>query len=254
MGAIAKNLIPALLERAKGMPRPELLVKVGRAWYWTSATVILAAWYTGWRNQRVPHDTPKLARLADIPIPGLDRRRKRYSASVADTPEEPADAEGINIDGAKGLPRQPEPLGPAVPGGQGTLGGALGANLAASNVGGEWQGSKRVANALAQIGFRNGLRSVSEKRPTRGTASGGRSDHWTGSTDSYAYDLSNGARPTPEMDRSARQIISALGGRYVTGELVYTVVKGNFRIQVLYRTQVGGNHDDHIHVGVRRVG
>jgi hypothetical protein len=120
-------------------------------------------------------------------------------------------------------------------------------------VGGDWGGSQPICQALTRYGYANGLRLVSAKRDRRTTASGGVSDHWTGNTIGYAEDISNGARPTPEMDRTAVQIMAALGEAYDPGSpLVFTTRRNGFRIQVLYRTQVGGNHDDHIHVGVRR--
>jgi len=116
---------------------------------------------------------------------------------------------------------------------------------------GEWQGSKSVVSAFASIATGQGLRISSEKRPTRDTASGGRSDHWQGSTDSYAYDLSGSV---DEMDAAARALMAALGIRWDGGELVRDVTRFGYRLQILYRTHVGGNHFDHIHIGVRRVG
>jgi hypothetical protein len=84
------------------------------------------------------------------------------------------------------------------------------------------------------------------------TASGGISDHWTGSRTSYAYDLSNGSAPTPQMDKAATQIAAALGVPNWHGG-VLNVNKGGYRYQVLYRTHVGGNHFNHVHVGVRKL-
>lgn len=120
--------------------------------------------------------------------------------------------------------------------------------------GGGWGGSYSIAKTFADLGKAHGLNVVSEKRERRNTKSGGVSDHWTGSKESYAFDLSNGGSPTPEMDAAAVRIAAQLGVRY-DGKtpLVLTVTRNGYRIQVLYRTQVGGSHDDHIHVGVRRV-
>lgn len=117
-----------------------------------------------------------------------------------------------------------------------------------------WQGSRSVAAGFLSIGQANGLKVMSEKRDRRDTTSGNRSDHWTGSRDSFAYDLSNGNKPTEEMDNTARAIAARLGFKWNGGELNRTVVVNGYRIQVLYRTNVGGNHFNHIHVGVRRVG
>ncbi len=121
--------------------------------------------------------------------------------------------------------------------------------------GGGWGGSYGIAKGLAGIGGRNGLSVVSEKRDRRSTKSGGVSDHWTGSKGSYAFDLSNGSAPTDEMDKAAVEIARQLGVKYDgKSPLVLTVRRNGYRIQVLYRTQVGGNHDNHIHVGVRKEG
>jgi hypothetical protein len=124
-----------------------------------------------------------------------------------------------------------------------------------SDPGGGWGGAYNPATALANLGKAHGLSAVSEKRDRQSTKSGGVSDHWVGSKDAYAYDLSNGKRPTAEMDRAAIKIARRLGVKYSgKGPLVLTKTVGGYRYQVLYRTQVGGNHNDHIHVGVRRVG
>lgn len=120
--------------------------------------------------------------------------------------------------------------------------------------GGGWGGSYSIAKTFADLGKAHGLSVVSEKRERRNTKSGGVSDHWTGSKESYAFDLSNGGSPTPEMDAAAVRIAAQLGVRY-DGKtpLVLTVTRNGYRIQVLYRTQVGGNHNDHLHVGVRKI-
>lgn len=123
--------------------------------------------------------------------------------------------------------------------------------------GGEsWGGSRAVARRLADVAMSASpsIRIVSEKRGRRGTASGGVSDHWVGSKNAYAYDLSDGTRPTPGMDRAAVAIARALGKDYDgKSTLNLTTTVDGFRVQVLYRTWIGGNHYNHIHVGVRRV-
>lgn len=121
------------------------------------------------------------------------------------------------------------------------------------NPGGDWGGSHAVARTFANVGFGLGLQAVSEKRDRKATASGGTSDHWVGSKTSYAYDLSNGSAPTEEMDRAAVEIAARLGMKYDGKRpLVLTKTINGYRVQVLYRTNVGGNHFNHIHVGVRK--
>jgi hypothetical protein len=120
--------------------------------------------------------------------------------------------------------------------------------------GGGWGGSYNIANTLANVAKGLGLTATSEKRDRKNTASGGVSDHWTGSKNSYAFDLSNGSAPTPQMDKAARQLIRMLGGSYDgKSELVRNFTVNGYRVQILYRTNVGGNHFNHIHVGVRRL-
>lgn len=127
-------------------------------------------------------------------------------------------------------------------------------SAAAPAAAGGWLGSEGLARGLADIGTGFGLRVTSEKRARRGTKSGNRSDHWTGSKDSYAFDLSNGSRPTREMDRAAVAIAARLGVEYDgRGPLEVRKVVNGYRIQVLYRTNTGGNHYNHLHIGVRKV-
>jgi hypothetical protein len=111
-----------------------------------------------------------------------------------------------------------------------------------------WGGSKSIANQLRR-GL--GLQVTSAKRDTKATASGGISDHWKGSKTAFAYDLGG---PTSRMDTAAVQLAHRLGIAYRKGQpLVATVNMSGYRIQVLYRTNVGGDHFDHIHVGVKRL-
>ena len=124
----------------------------------------------------------------------------------------------------------------------------LGSGSAPTSIGKAWGGSQSVANSLSRA---LSLRATSEKRSRRGTASGGVSDHWTGSKQSFAKDLGG---TVEQMDAAAVQLARELGIRgYKKGQrLEATVNRGGHRIQVLYRTNTGGNHFDHIHLGVRR--
>lgn len=115
--------------------------------------------------------------------------------------------------------------------------------------GGGWGGSYDPATVLARIGEQLGLKPTSEKRSRKMTSSGLVSDHWTGSKSSYAYDLGGSVT---KMDKAARAIAERLGINWNGGPLVATKVLNGLRFQILYRTNVGGNHFNHIHVGVRR--
>lgn len=117
-----------------------------------------------------------------------------------------------------------------------------------------WGGSLNIASGFKDIGEQFGLKVISAKRDTKHTASGGVSDHWVGSKNAYAFDLSNGSAPTTEMDSAAREIMGALGVPYDgKSELVKNVNVNGYRVQVIYRSNVGGNHYNHIHVGVRKL-
>jgi hypothetical protein len=116
-----------------------------------------------------------------------------------------------------------------------------------------WAGSKGIADGFAQIGLGNGLKAISEKRDRMTTTSGNVSDHFKGNKNAYAYDLSDGDHPTPRMDQTAMQLAQQLGVEW-DGRSPLEITKNvnGYRVQVLYRTNTGGNHFNHIHVGVRR--
>lgn len=101
-----------------------------------------------------------------------------------------------------------------------------------------------------------GFSITSAKRPRRNTKSGNVSDHYEGNKTAFAHDIGwNGSRPTAKSDALASRIVSALGGPANWGKSggnFVTTISG-IRFQVIYRSDVGGNHWDHIHVGARRL-
>lgn len=108
---------------------------------------------------------------------------------------------------------------------------------------GDWGGSMPLALALARS---VGATPSSQKRSRRLTASGGVSDHWQGSTTSYATDLpTSGAAG----DALFRKIEAALGVKLKMGQW-NNVNIGGYRYQIGWRTS---GHFDHIHVGVKRL-
>ena len=126
-------------------------------------------------------------------------------------------------------------------------GGGVSGGTASAHPGGGWGGSKGVVYSLTD---QLGLTSTSEKRSRRSTKSGGVSDHWTGSRSAYARDMGG---TVAQMDAAAVRLARSLGIPYRKGQaLEATVNRNGSRIQILYRTNTGGNHFDHIHVGVRR--
>jgi len=115
------------------------------------------------------------------------------------------------------------------------------ASLAA---GGGWAGTKAPALEIAKI---SGLPITSQKRDRQMTASGGVSDHWTGSTSSYAVDLGTSGA---EGDAAFRKIMTALGQPNLKAGQWHNLNIGGFRYQIGWRTP---GHFDHIHVGVKKL-
>lgn len=85
------------------------------------------------------------------------------------------------------------------------------------------------------------------------TVTGGRSDHQGPPDVAWAADISNGQSPTPEMDKLADKLADCYGMRW-SGSGVVSSNKNGYRIQMLYRTNVGGNHFNHVHIGIRKGG
>lgn len=109
--------------------------------------------------------------------------------------------------------------------------------------GGDWGGSMPRALALARA---VGATPSSEKRSRKLTASGNPSDHWVGSTQSYATDLpTSGAAG----DALLKKIQQALGVSVKSGTW-NNINIGGYRYQIGWRVP---GHYDHIHVGVRKL-
>jgi hypothetical protein len=110
--------------------------------------------------------------------------------------------------------------------------------------GGGWGGAEAPAKRIAQI---SGLPVTSEKRSRQRTASGGVSDHWTGSTQSYAVDLGTSGAAG---DAAFRKIVTALGRPDLRPGQWHNLNIGGYRYQIGWRT---AGHYDHIHVGVKKL-
>lgn len=138
------------------------------------------------------------------------------------------------------------PATPAAP-----IGGPSGSSLGQLDTSGAWGGAEAVCRHLCS-GFGATLRLTSSKRGWSV-----RSDHYHGNTTAYAMDWSNGSRPTPQMDAAAKQVMARLGRSYdgvseLSTRVNVTAGGRQYRVQVIYRSMTGGNHFNHIHVGVRR--
>lgn len=114
--------------------------------------------------------------------------------------------------------------------------------------GGNWGGSLPRALAVANA---IGVTPSSQKRSRKLTASGNPSDHWTGSTTSYAVDMpAQGAGDA--RFRQIMQYLARLSGNPAIARLQpgrwQNVNVGGYRYQVGWRTP---GHYGHLHVGVR---
>lgn len=114
--------------------------------------------------------------------------------------------------------------------------------------GGGWGGAEAPIRRAILYGTKRGLHVTSTKRSWGNTTS----DHHVSQKRSFAVDLSNGQRPTREMDRVAAILGTLLGSPGWKGGVLTRQI-GRCRFQLLYRTQVGGNHDNHVHLGCRIV-
>jgi hypothetical protein len=127
---------------------------------------------------------------------------------------------------------------------------------------GGWDGTEGPASTLESIGRKLGLTPTSTKRNNTNPYSGSRSDHDFGNKDAYAVDMSNGSAPTPQMDEYAFRLMHALGFTgYKRGQPINTsqgvTTRNGLRYQVIYRGNgeaYGGNHLNHVHLGIKRVG
>lgn len=81
------------------------------------------------------------------------------------------------------------------------------------------------------------------------TITGGTSDHQGPPNIRWAVDMSNGTHPTPQMDLLAKELARKFSMKWDGSGLVTKRV-GRYRIQLIYRTMVGGNHFNHVHLGI----
>ena len=140
---------------------------------------------------------------------------------------------------------------------QQNLGNLIGAT--SGGQGGNWGGSLPKLISILPMGNWN---ASSQKRSKTNTASGNVSDHFQGNLISYAADFglnstfnSNANAATDFAVKVARK-----AGRQVDS---WDQFKGNhctintpdgYRVQIIWQSNVGGNHYDHVHVGVKKTG
>jgi hypothetical protein len=115
-----------------------------------------------------------------------------------------------------------------------------------------------IVNQVIDYAHSNGFSSVTRASVRAANAShgptisGGRSDHQGPPDQAWAADISNGGSPTPEMDALAEAIAEAFEIPWDGSGLV-TVQRGDYELQLIYRTQEGGDHTNHVHFGVHLI-
>jgi murein DD-endopeptidase MepM/ murein hydrolase activator NlpD len=100
----------------------------------------------------------------------------------------------------------------------------------------------------------NSVKAVEAANGRHGsTVSGGRSDHQGPPEQAWASDMSNGTSPTPEMDALAEDLAKMFEIDW-SGSGAISNTKDGYRIQMIYKSNIGGNHYNHIHLGIRKGG
>jgi hypothetical protein len=114
--------------------------------------------------------------------------------------------------------------------------------------GGNWGGAMPRALAFASVANEWAKKDIvtSQKRSKVMTASGGVSDHYTGSTSSYAIDI---AANGPQGDSLLAHLMQWFGHPEYKGGSWFNVTKDGYRYQIGWKV---ADHFDHIHIGVKK--
>lgn len=136
----------------------------------------------------------------------------------------------------------------------GTLVGATG-----GGEGGDWAGSLPKLISILPMG---NWKATSLKRSRVSTKSGFTSDHYEGNQIAYAADFGLNTTFNSNADSAtnfAIKVARNAGGNvsswqpYVGNSFKIQTPDG-YRIQIIWQSNVGGNHYDHVHVGVKKTG
>jgi hypothetical protein len=123
--------------------------------------------------------------------------------------------------------------------------------------GGDWGGSMPKLISLLPFGI---WKPSSLKRARLSTRSGGISDHYEGNSIAYAADFGLNTTFGTRVEDATRFAIAVArnAGANVSS---WEPFKGNYfnhetpdgyRVQIIWLSNVGGNHYDHVHVGVKK--
>lgn len=135
------------------------------------------------------------------------------------------------------------------------LGSLIGAQ--GGGVDGNWAGSLPKLISILPMG---NWRPTSLKRERESTRSGYTSDHYAGNINAYAADFGLNTTFGNNKESATKFAVSVANnagagitswGPYEGKELTHYTTDG-FRVQIIWLSNVGGNHYDHVHVGVKR--
>ena len=124
--------------------------------------------------------------------------------------------------------------------------------------GGNWGGSLPKLLSILPMG---NWKASSLKRTTQSTQSGFMSDHYEGNKMAYAADFglnstfgSNDQEATNFAVKVAQKVDpSVTSWESYIGNSFKKQTPDGFRVQIIWKSNIGGNHYDHVHVGVKRV-
>jgi hypothetical protein len=124
--------------------------------------------------------------------------------------------------------------------------------------GGNWGGSLPKLLSILPMG---NWKASSLKRSRQSTRSGFMSDHYEGNKIAYAADFglnstfgSNTQEATNFAIKVAQRVDpSVTSWEPFKGGSFKKITPDGFRVQIIWLSNVGGNHYDHVHVGVKRV-
>lgn len=101
----------------------------------------------------------------------------------------------------------------------------------------------------------------SQKRSRKNTQGGSTSDHYAGKDDSYAGDFGLGTafKGNKELATAFAIAIANKAGKPIkswrpyVGSYLNINTPDGYRVQIIWQSLVGGNHYDHVHVGIRKL-
>lgn len=122
--------------------------------------------------------------------------------------------------------------------------------------GGDWGGSLPKLISILPAGTWPG----GHKRSRKTTKDGGVSDHYVGRTDSYAVDfmLDTAFKGDKTAATNFAIALAQNAGKNITSWKPYVnsylniFTPDGYRVQIIWLSMAGGNHYDHVHVGVRK--